>query len=246
MTIASRGDLEGMERVGRLVAEAHRYLATQVVPGMTTEELDERGARFLRARGARSAPQMTYGFPGFNLISVNDEIVHGVPGSRRLGPTDLVKLDVTAELDGFVADAARTIAMPEAPSVAHRLADCARQAFTAALRAVGPGRPVRLLGRAIERTARRAGFAVLRELSGHGVGRTIHEPPTVPNFDDHGERARLVEGLVLAVEPMLASRPARVVEAADGWTLRTHNGALAAHYENTIMIRHGRPVILTA
>ncbi len=245
MTISNRSDLEGMERVGRLVAEAHAYLATQVVPGISTAELDERGADFLRARGARSAPQLTYGFPGFNLISVNDEIVHGVPGPRRLMASDLVKIDVTAELDGFVADAARTIAMPEAPPIARRLAQCAREAFRAALAVVGPGIPVRRLGRAVERTARRAGFAVLRELAGHGVGRTIHEAPSVPNFDDPNERGTLHEGLVLAIEPMLASRPATVREDADGWTLRTHNGALAAHYENTILIRQGRPVILT-
>jgi methionyl aminopeptidase len=246
MTIGSRSDLEGMERVGRLVAEAHDYLATQVAPGISTAELDARGAEFLRARGARSAPQITYGFPGFNLISVNDEIVHGIPGPRRLTSIDLVKIDVTAELDGFVADAARTYALPDAPAIARRLAHCARDAFRAALAAVGPGIPLRKLGRAVERTARRAGFAVLRELAGHGVGRTIHEAPSVPNFDDPNEHAVLHEGLVLAVEPMLATRSAKVVEDADGWTLRTNNGALAAHYENTIVIRNGSPVVLTA
>lgn len=246
MTISNRGDLEGMQRVGRLVAEVHEYLATQVAPGITTAEVDDLGARFLRARGARSAPQLTYGFPGFNLISVNDEIVHGVPGPRRLAAGDLVKIDVTAELDGFIADAARTIALPGASRQARRLATCARQAFLAALGAFTPGTPLRSIGRIIERSAQRAGFAVLRELAGHGVGRTIHEAPSVPNYDDPTERAAVHEGLVLAVEPMIASQPAKVVEDADGWTLRTHNGALAAHYENTIVVRHGRAVILTA
>lgn len=246
MTVTSQAELEGMQRVGRLVAEAHAYLAGQVAPGITTEELDDRGARFLRARGARSAPQMTYGFPGFNLISVNDEIVHGVPGPRRLAAGDLVKVDVTAELDGFIADAARTIPLPGASSVARRLARCARRAFAAAMEQVVVGTPIRALGRAIEREARRQGFAVLRELSGHGVGRTIHEAPTVPNFDDPEERALITEGLVIAVEPLLAARPAHVVQAADGWTLRTNNHALAAHYENTIMVRQGRPMNLTA
>ena len=246
MTISSRGDLEGMQRVGQLVADALAYLAAQVKPGMTTAELDELGERFLRARGARSAPQFTYGFPGFNLISVNDEIVHGIPGQRLLAAGDLVKIDVTAELGGFIADAARTIALPGASSVALRLAKCARQAFDAALGAFAPGRPLRSIGRVIERSVERAGFAVLRELAGHGVGRTIHEPPTMPNFDDPGERATVHEGLVLAVEPMIASERARVVEDPDGWTLRTHNGALAAHYENTIVVRHGRAINLTA
>jgi methionyl aminopeptidase len=246
MTISNNGDLEGMLRVGRLVAEAHVWLATQVAPGITTAELDERGARFLKARGARSAPQLTYGFPGFNLISVNDEIVHGIPGSRILQPGDVVKLDITAELDGFIADAARTIVLPGAPAVAKNLARCARQAFKSAMHVISPGAPVRLIGRAIEKTARKSGFSVLRELTGHGVGRTIHEKPTVPNFDDPRERATLHEGLVIAVEPLLSSSPAAVVEDPDGWTLRTSNGALAVHHENTVVVRNGRPVILTS
>ena len=246
MTVSNQSDLEGIQRVGRLVAEAHVWLAPQVTAGISTAELDERGAKFLRARGARSAPQFTYGFPGFNLISVNDEIVHGIPGPRVLQPGDLVKLDITAELDGFIADAARTIALPGATPVARELARTARQAFKSAMRVIAPGQPVRLIGRAIERTARRAGFSVLRELTGHGVGRTIHEKPTVPNFDDPRERAVLHEGLVIAVEPLLSSSPAAVVEDRDGWTLRTSNGALAVHYENTVLIRNGKPVILTS
>lgn len=245
MTISSRSDLEGMKRVGRLVAEAHAWLAAQVAPGLSTAGLDERGARFLKARGARSAPQLTYGFPGFTLISVNDEIVHGIPGSRVLQPGDVVKLDITAELDGFIADAARTIVLSGAPAVARSLARCARQAFRSAMHVVAPGAPVRLIGRAIERTARKSGFSVLRELTGHGVGRTIHEPPTVPNFDDPRERATLHEGLVIAVEPLLSSVPAGVLEDADGWTLRTSNGALAVHHENTVVVRQGGPVVLT-
>lgn len=245
MTITNRSDLDGMIRVGRLVGLAHAWLATQIEAGMTTAELDERGARFLRAHGARSAPQLTYGFPGFNLISVNDEIVHGIPGPRRLEPGDLVKLDITAELDGFVADAARTIPLPGGPPVAKRLARAARQSFTAGIAVARAGQPVRSIGRAIERSARKAGFAVLRELTGHGVGRTIHEDPTVPNFADPAERAILREGMVLAVEPMLSAERATVVEAGDGWTLRTHNGSWAAHYENTIVIRRGHPIILT-
>ena len=246
MTVSSLSELEGMQRVGRLVAEAHAFLAPKTVPGISTAALDDLGAGFLRARGARSAPQLTYGFPGFNLISVNDEIVHGIPGPRVLQPGDVVKLDITAELDGFIADAARTIVLPGAPDGARELARCARQAFKAAMAEVKPAAPVRNIGRAIERTARRAGFSVLRELTGHGVGRTIHEHPTVPNFDDPRERAVLREGMVLAVEPLLSSAPAHVVEDRDGWTLRTSNGALAVHYENTIVIRNGRPVVLTA
>lgn len=246
MTIGSKSDLDGMRRVGRLVADAHAYLARQVRAGITTAELDERGARFIRGRGGRSAPQLTYRFPGFNLISVNDQIVHGVPGSRVLHAGDLVKLDITVELGGFVADAARTIAMPGGPAVGRRLARCARRAFTAAMAQARDGLPARGIGRAIEQEVARDGFAVVHELTGHGVGRTIHEAPTVLNYEDPRDRVVLREGMVLAVEPIITERPSSTVEDRDGWTIRTRNHALAAHYENTIVVRRGRPLILTA
>ncbi|MGH7670013.1 MAG: type I methionyl aminopeptidase [Gemmatimonadaceae bacterium] len=246
MTVGSKSELNGMRRVGRLVADAHAHLARQVKVGITTAELDELGAKFIRARGGRSAPQLTYRFPGFNLISVNDQIVHGVPGGRALQRGDLVKLDITVELDGFVADAARTIAMAGAPEVARRLARCARRAFTAAMVEAQDGRPLRGIGRAIEQEVVRDGFVVVRELTGHGVGRTIHESPAVLNYEDPNDRVMLREGMVLAVEPIITERPARTVEERDGWTIRTRNHALSAHYENTILVQQGRPLILTA
>ena len=246
MTIKSKADLAGMKRAGRLVADALQYLASALKPGITTGQLDDVGAKFIRARGGRSAPQLTYRFPGFNLISVNDQIVHGVPGSRVLQPGDLVKLDVTVELDGFVADAARTIPLPGAPDVARRLTRCAKRAFTAGMAQARDGRPVRGIGRAIEHEVARDGFAVVRELTGHGVGHTIHESPTVLNYEDPHDRTMLHEGMVLAVEPIITERPTRTVEEADGWTIRTRSHVLAAHYENTIVVQSGRPLILTA
>lgn len=246
VTIHSRADLVGMQAVGRLVSGALTYLAGQVRPGMSTAELDDLAAGFLRDRGARSAPQLTYRFPGFICISVNDEIVHGVPGPRQLRGGDLVKIDVTAELDGFVADAARTVAL-EGASARHRhMIRCAGRAFRAAMRAARAGNPLRLIGRAIEREVERAGFSVIRELAGHGVGRSIHEEPTVANYEESRSGTVLHEGLVLAVEPLIAERPAHIQEDADGWTLRTHNGAAAVHYENTIVIQRGLPLVLTA
>lgn len=235
-----------MQAVGRVVAETLAYLAAEARAGLATGQLDDLGARFLERRGARSAPQRTYGFPGCTCISVNDEVVHGVPGPRRLVAGDLVKIDVTAELDGFIADAARTVALPGAPSRGRRLMRCARRALRAALAVARAGAPLRMIGRTIEGEVRRAGFAVLRELTGHGVGRGIHEPPSVPNFDDPEEGRVLHEGLVLAVEPLIAERPAQVVEGPDRWTLRTDNGALAAHQEHTIVVRRGGPLVLTA
>ena len=153
---------------------------------MTTADLDDIGAAVLKAAGARSAPQLVYGFPGFNLLSVNDEIVHGIPGRRRLAPGDVLKLDVTAELDGYIADAARTIVLPPATSVARRLRDAAKRAFDRAAGAARAGRLVSTIGQEVEASIKTDGFSVVRALSGHGVGRTIHEPPTVPTTSTAG------------------------------------------------------------
>jgi methionyl aminopeptidase len=245
MTISSREDLAGMTRVGRLVGEAVREMKTAVRPGMTTAELDQVGADYLRRHGARSAPQMTYNFPGFNLISVNEQIVHGVPGPRRLEPGDVVKIDVTAELGGYIADSATTVLLPPVSPVGRKLRKCAKAAFERALAVARAGRQVNDIGRAVEGEVRRHGFSVLRNLCGHGVGKTIHEPPEVPNFYDPRSRTPLTDGLVLAVEPMISAEPAQLVTEPDGWTIRTHNRSLTAHYEHTIVIRRGEPLILT-
>jgi methionyl aminopeptidase len=213
--------------------------------GITTAELDRVGERFLTRRGARSAPRLTYGFPGFNCISVNDEIVHGIPGKRRLAPGDVVKLDVTAELDGYVADSALTVVVRPGRSEGSRLYRCAQNAFARAMRAVRAGSPVSAIGRAVEREVSRWNYHVIRELSGHGVGRTIHEAPEVPNWDTGDETTRLESGMVLAVEPLVSTGEAGVVEDADGWTLRTRDRSLAVHHEHTVVVTRGAPIIVT-
>jgi len=246
MTISSEGDLAGMRRVGQLVARTIAHMRAEVRPGMTTAELDDVGARFARAEGAQSAPQLTYDFPGFTCLSVNDEIVHGIPGSRVLGEGDVVKLDVTLELDGYMADSAVTVVLPPVSAEARALQRAARIAFNRGLAVARAGTSLREVGRAVESAARREGAAVVRELTGHGIGRRIHESPSVPNWADPNARTVLTEGLVIALEPMLTSAPVRVVEDADGWTLRTHNRMLAVHHEHTIVIRRGTPLVLTA
>lgn len=235
-----------MRRVGSLVARTLAVMADQVRPGISTAAIDAVAAHTARAAGARSAPQLTYDFPGFTCISVNDEIVHGIPGARVLRDGDLVTLDVTLELDGFMADSARTMSVGRPTRDGARLLQAAREALQAGLAAARPGRRVRDVGAAIDRAARSRGGRVFRELCGHGIGRTLHEAPEVPNWDDPSATMILHEGLVLAVEPMLSGRAARVVEAGDGWTYRTHNGTLSVHEEHTIMIRDGAPLVLTA
>jgi methionyl aminopeptidase len=245
MSIENQQDLTGIRRAGRLVAEALAAMRLAVRPGITTGELDAIGARCIVGGGGRSAPQVVYGFPAVNLISVNDEIVHGVPGDRRLGPGDVVKLDVTVELDGYVADAAETVVVPPASVLGVRLRVCARDAFRRGMHAAQVGRPVREIGAAVERHVRGCGFHVVRELTGHGVGRTIHEAPSVPNYDDPFAVARLTNGLVLTIEPLISAARAKAVTCEDGWTIRTHNAALAAHHEHTIIVWRDGPEIVT-
>jgi methionyl aminopeptidase len=245
VSIESQADLVGMQRVGRTVALVLQEMRATVRVEMTTADLDGIAAVAMKRYGARSAPRMTYGFPGYTCISVNDEIVHGIPGDRRLRSGDVLKIDVTAEQSGYVADAARTIVLGAASRAVVRLRDSAIASLNAALAAAHAGKPVSAIGRAVEDRARRDGFAVIRELCGHGVGRAIHEMPNVPNYEDSSSRAVLSDGLVIAIEPMLAARPSRAVQGRDGWTISTHNGSLAAHEEHTVVIRRGAPLVLT-
>jgi methionyl aminopeptidase len=246
MTIQSPRDLDGMRAIGKLVAQTLREMREKIAPGMTTAELDDIGARFLRKHGARSAPQLTYNFPGFNCISVNDEVVHGVPDDRVLEPGDVVKIDVTAELDGYIADSAITVVLPPVSTEAHNLTESAKAAFKRAMKVAIAGNRISELGREVESEVRRRGHSVIREMCGHGVGRGLHEEPSVPNFFSPLTRGTLGEGLVIALEPIICESPTRVFEDEDGWTIRTANGCLAAHYEHTIVIHGGRAEILTA
>jgi methionyl aminopeptidase len=247
MTIQSTEEFDGMRRVGRLVAATLGAMRAEVRPGVTTADLNAIAERFARAAGARSAPQLTYGFPGFTCISVNEQVVHGIPGARRLAEGDLVTLDVTLELDGFLADTAVTVPVGRVSLEAQRVMRASRTAFQRGYEAAVAGTTLREVGAVVDRAARAAGATVFRELAGHGIGRALHEEPTVPNWADPEATMPLHEGLVIALEPMVAARPARVVEERDGWTLRTHNRALSAHHEHTLMIRAGQPpVVLTA
>jgi methionyl aminopeptidase len=246
MSIESAADWKGLRRAGRVAQLTLDALETHVRPGTTTAELDAIAARVFASQGAHSAPKIVYGFPGTVLISVNDEVVHGIPGPRRLEPGDVVKLDVTVEKDGYVADAARTVIVESGTDVARRLVACARAAFSAALDVARAGTKVNEISRVVEREVRRSGFTVVRGLTGHGVGRTIHEPPSVPNHYDPWQRDVLTDGLVLTIEPIISAGSERTRQDSDGWTIRTSDGSLSAHYEHTLVSTRDRPVLLTA
>lgn len=245
MSISGPADLDGIRHAGRVVAEALEAMRASVVPGITTGELDAIGEAVLTRHGAQSAPRTVYGFPGCNCISLNDEIVHGIPSSRVVVAGDVVKLDVTAACDGYIADAADTVLVPPVRAAVRRLRSSAVAAFRAGLDAAAVGRPVNEIGRAVERRVKHDGFSVIRELCGHGVGRTIHEPPEVANYYMPFQRDRLTDGLVLTIEPMLAERRAQAVQQADGWTIATGNGCLSVHYEHTLVITRDGPQIVT-
>src|SRR5260221_1443978 len=214
MSIENAGDLQGLRAARVVVRDRLAAMRAAVAPGVSTGELDAVAARVFAAAGARSAPQLVYQFPGATCISVNDEIVHGIPsGLRRLAEGDLVKLDVTAELNGYMADAAITVPVGRVAEGAKLLLACVEQAFKKGLREVRHGKRAIDVGRAVEHEVSRKGFAVVRTLQGHGIGRTIHEEPMIPNWADPEARGWLTEGLVITLEPIIAAGRG---EARDG------------------------------
>jgi methionyl aminopeptidase len=246
MSIETEADRAALAEVGRVVKLTLDALEAAVRPGVTTGELDRIAAGVVAGHGARSAPALVYGFPGTVLISINDEVVHGVPGPRRIERGDIVKLDVTLEKQGYMGDAARTVVVEGASDTALQLRACAESAFAKGAAACRAGVRVNEIGRAIEREVRRFGFAVAEGLAGHGIGRTIHEPPNVGNAFDPRQLDVLTDGLVITIEPMIAAGSGRVRLGRDGWTVRTRDGSLSAHYEHTMIVTEGTPVLLTA
>jgi methionyl aminopeptidase len=239
-------ELRGLQRAGRVVAAAMKALRKAVRPGVTTGQLDALAAEFFTAHGARSGPILTYRYPGSICISVDDEVVHGVPGARTLKPGQLVTLDVAAEVDGFHADAAVTVPVGPVDADARRLMAATRAALDAGMRAAQPGATLRDVGGAVEHAARSRGFRVFRELTGHGIGRAMHEAPTVVNWPAPDATQVLTPGLVFTIEPMISSGSTALVVGRDGWTIRSVDGSRSAHEEHTIMVSEGGPVVLTA
>jgi methionyl aminopeptidase len=244
MTIENDDDLTGLQRTGRAVAEARDAMLAAAEPGVTTADLDAIGRDVLARHGAHPAPP-TVGFPAATCISVNEEAAHGIPSGRVLRSGDLVNIDVSAELDGYWADTGASRPVGEVSEVGRRLVDATRRANRDALAAARAGRPVRHIGRAVEACARRHRLSVVRNLCGHGTGRDLWEEPSVPGWEDHHDRTRMHEGLVLAVEPFLSTGATWAHEADDGWTLVTPRH-LSAQFEHTIVVTTGDPIVLTA
>jgi methionyl aminopeptidase len=246
MTIAGAEDLEGLRRIGAVVAEARDEMLAQITSGVTTAELDEVGRDILRKHGARSAPKLAYDFPGFTCISVNDEIAHGVPRtSKVLRRGDVVNVDVSAELDGYWADTGASAPVEAVPQRIEQLLWATRTAQAEAMNEARAGRPLHVIGRTVERRAKRHGFRVVRGLGGHGVGRFIHEDPHVSNVFERRDAQPLWEGLVLTIEPFVTLSSTKFFEAEDGWTLRSGDGSVGAQFEHTFVVTRGAPIVLT-
>lgn len=246
MTVENEKDLAGLRKIGRIIALTLREMREQVRAGMTTAELDDIGGRCLKKHGARSAPFLTYDFPGATCISLNNEAAHGVPGNRIIQQGDLVNMDVSAELGGYYADASTTVLIPPIDPLKKKLCDCTQSARRKAIAAARAGRPLNIIGRTIEAEARRCGFHVIRDLPGHGVGRGLHEEPTIPGFYIRSATRRLTDGLVITIEPFLSTGADHIVESQNGWTLKTPDSSLSAQYEHTIVVTRGRPIVVTA
>lgn len=246
MSIEGPEDLEGLRRAGAVVAAARDAMLAELRAGMSTAELDEVGRDVLVAHGARSAPMLAYDFPGWTCISVNAEIAHGVPSRKRiLKHGDLVNVDVSAELEGYWADTGASAPVGMVSARLRQLLWTTKQAQAEAMSEARAGRPIHVIGKAVERRARRQRFGVVRNLGGHGVGRHIHETPHVSNTYDRHDNQPLWEGLVLTIEPFLTTRATEVFEAADGWTLCTPDGSIGAQFEHTFVVTKGEPIVLT-
>lgn len=246
MTADSQKDIEFLKAVGRVCAETLRRMMAATRAGMTTRELDEIGRTLLEAEGARSAPQVSYNFPGATCISVSPVIAHGIPGEHVLREGELIHIDVSAELDGYYADTGASMVVSKRDRNLEKLLDATKAALKKALGAARAGSPLNGIGRTVHHEARRRGFNVIYNLTGHGIGRRLHENPTeILNFHNPQDRRILNEGLVLAIEPFLTTGIGRVVEEKDGWAMRTMDRAIAAQFEHTIVVTKDEPMILT-
>ena len=246
IVLKSSREIDLMRKAGKITAAARALAGSMVDPGVTTREIDREVRRFIRSHGAEPSFLGYNGFPASVCISVNDEVIHGIPGKRVLQEGDIVSVDVGAFKDGFHGDCAGTYPCGRISEEAERLIEVTRQSFFEGLKYAREGRRLPELCGAIQRYAEGAGCSVVREYEGHGIGRKMHEEPGVPNYvEPRMGRPRLLRGMTIAVEPMVNAGGAEIVVMPDGWTVKTADGKLSAHYENTILITDGEPELLT-
>jgi methionyl aminopeptidase len=246
MTADSQKDIQALKAIGCVCAETLRRMQDSVRAGMTTRELDEIGRAFLETEGARSAPQVAYHYPGATCISVSPVIAHGIPDEHVLREGELIHIDVSAELDGYYADTGASLVVSKNERRFEKLLNATKTALKKALNVAKAGHPLNGISRAVQTEAKKRGYNVIYDLTGHGIGRKLHEEPNeILNYYDPHDRRTLNAGLVLAIEPFLTPGIGRTTRERDGWSLRTTDNAIAAQFEHTIIVTKGEPIILT-
>lgn len=246
MIATSEKDIQGLKAVGHICALTLQKMMEEAKPGMTTGELDNIGSDFLKKAGAMSAPQVMYRFPGATCISISPIIAHGIPGDHVLKEGELINIDVSAEMDGYFGDTGASMVVAKHIPEYEKMLAATKSALAKAIQVAKAGQPLNLIGKAIQDEAKRNGFNVIYDLTGHGIGRKLHDQPsTVHNFYKPDERFILTEGLVLAIEPFLTTGKGHVVEKKDGWSLQTIDKTIAAQFEHTIIVTKNEPIILT-
>ena len=238
-------EIEFMREAGKLTGETLNMLSEKITEGITTDELDKLAYDFITKHGAVPSFKNYRGYPKSICTSVNSVIVHGIPDKTRLKNGDIISVDVGAYLNGYHGDAARTFAVGEISAEAKKLIEVTKQCFFEGCRMAVPGNRIGDRSSAVQTLAESNGYGVVRELVGHGIGSSIHEEPDVPNFGRAGHGVRLREGMTIAIEPMINEGTRNVVQMPDGWTIKTADGKLSAHYENTVVITSDGPEILT-
>ncbi|MCM2532620.1 type I methionyl aminopeptidase [Neobacillus pocheonensis] len=236
MIAKTEEDFKGLKEIGKIVAAIRDELVQRTIPGITTKELDELAGEFFEKSGAVSAPKGEYDFPGYTCISVNEEVAHGIPGNRVIQEGDLVNIDVSGSKDGYFADTGVSIVVGEGDEMLTKICGVAKEAFEAGLKKAKPGSKISGMGKAVYQTARQNGLTVIKNLTGHGIGRTIHEKPEyIFNYFEPSYDGLLKEGMVIAFEPFISTREEEVFELEDGWTFVTEN-SYVAQYEHTMII----------
>ena len=246
ITLKSSHELDLMRQAGKITAAARALAGAMVAPGITTREIDKAVRRFIKSKGAQPSFLGYSGFPASVCVSVNDEVIHGIPGNRVLREGDIVSIDVGAFKDGYHGDCAGTYPCGRIDPEAARLIEVTRQSFFEGLKYAREGYRLPDLSGAIQRYVEANGFSVVREYVGHGIGIQMHESPEVPNYvEPRAGRPRFLRGMTIAVEPMVNAGGAGSYVLPDGWTVKTADGRLSAHYENSILITDGEPELLT-
>lgn len=247
MTVGSQEDIDQLVKVGKVVAETIRVMKKEAKVGMTTKELDEIGKHVLTKYGAASAPMKAVNFPGYTCISMNQEAAHGIPGNRRIKAGDLVNIDVSAELEGYYADAGHSFQVQPYNLKLKRLCDYTHRTMMKVISQLKAGVKLNQVGKIMEAEARRGGYKVIRNLCSHGIGRALHETPhEILPFYNPLDKKVLKKGQVITIEPFLSTDAEYVVEQADGWTLKVPDRSYVAQHEHTLIITNSKPIIVTA